>query len=47
MTYEEALHKYKTGNYTMKVPPVMHNRWEDEDWVYWIFKVKPNKRKRL
>ena len=41
MTYKQALAKYKSGKWSMEVPPVIHTLWDDEAWVYWIFKIKP------
>jgi len=41
MTYKQALAKYKSGKWSMEVPPVQTSLWDDEAWVYWIFKIKP------
>jgi hypothetical protein len=46
MTYKQALAKYKSGKWSMEVPPVIHTLWDDEAWVYWIFKIKPENKEK-
>ena len=46
MTYKQALAKYKAGKYWMNVPPVHTYGWDNEAWVYWIFKIRPEKKEQ-
>ena len=40
ITYKQALIKYKSGKWSVEVPPVQTTLWNDEAWVYWIFKIR-------
>ena len=46
MTYKQALAKYKFGKWAMEVPPVQTSLLDDEAWVYWIFKIKPENKEK-
>ena len=37
ITYDEAVRRYHTGDYTMRVPPVCTANWDDNSWIKWIF----------
>ena len=37
ITYDEAVRRYHTGDYTMRVPPVNTDLWDDNSWIKWIF----------
>jgi len=34
---DEAWRRYLIGDYTMRVPPVNTDQWDDWSWVKWIF----------
>jgi hypothetical protein len=39
---DEAWRRYLIGDYTMRVPPVCTDNWDDWDWVRWTFpNIKP------
>ena len=46
MTYKQALIKYKSGKWSVEVPPVQTTLWNDEAWVYWIFKIRKEKKEQ-
>ena len=37
ITYDEAVRRYHAGDYTMRVPPVNTDLWDDNSWIKWIF----------
>ena len=44
-TYEEAKKQYRSGKWSMNVPPVNTDLWDEDSWIMWIFGVSnPNKR---
>ncbi len=43
-TYEEAKKQYRSGKWSMNVPPVNTDLWDEDAWIMWIFGVSnPNK----
>ena len=37
ISIDEAWRRYLIGDYTMRVPPVNTDQWDDWAWVKWIF----------